>query len=87
MFEIIFFRFLHYSLDEEEHYRKFGEFPQTDETPTNPIPPPDVRYNRDFRYNNNGPSREMEPTQGHPPQAPPTSNGYRGSYGGKNYLK
>jgi len=56
-------KFLHYSIEEEEHYRKFGEFPQQSDVEKN-----QPRYNRgDFRFQrDNEPSNDrMQPAMGY----------------------
>ncbi|XP_063698881.1 zinc finger CCCH domain-containing protein 10-like [Culicoides brevitarsis] len=69
-------KFLHYSIEDEEHYRKYGEFPQTEDKDALPPPPPPQiydRYSRDFHYNNNPNNRQRDNEQ----QGPFSSNGYR----------
>lgn len=80
-------RFLHYSIEDEEHYRKYGEFPQTDDKDPISLPPPPPpiydRYNRDFHYNNNNnPNNRQRDTEPVIQPGPfPPNNGYRSNYG------
>uniref|UniRef100_A0A336KXV1 CSON001910 protein n=1 Tax=Culicoides sonorensis TaxID=179676 RepID=A0A336KXV1_CULSO len=78
-------KFLHYSIEDEEHYRTYGEFPQTDEKdelPLSPPPPPagpiHDRYNRDFHFNPNNRQRDPDLIQRIP--FTPQGNGYRSNY-------
>lgn len=83
-------RFLHYSVDDEEYYRRFGKFPANTEFDLEALPPPPSRLNAPahvpnaidpYAYGQYSCTTSPEKRWPPPPLPPPTqTHMYRSSY-------
>lgn len=85
LFFYVSLRFLHYSVDDEEYYRRFGKFPANAEFELDSLPPPTGRLNGSTHVSNaidpyayggqyscsTAPEKRWQPSLPPPPPPPP----------------